>query len=56
MLKRTNQPINYYLTKANEGELEVEMRRQEDALKLSFCRYNSDKYIKESAPLVIPAF
>ena len=56
MLKRTNQPINYYLNKANEDELETEMKRREDALKLSFCRYNSDKCIKDSAPIVIPAF
>jgi len=56
MFKRTNQPISYYLLKANEGELDVEMRRKEEALNLSFCRYNPDKYIKDSAPLVIPAF
>lgn len=56
LFSRTNQQIEYYLLKSNENEIDAEMKRQEEALKLSFRKTPHDKGLRENANVIVNAY
>ena len=55
-LKRTNQPIEYYLLKESEGEIDGIMKEEEEKLKLSFKRSPRDKELTDNAEMIVKSF
>ena len=54
--KRTNQPIEYYLLRESEGEIDEIMKQEEEKLRLSFRASPRNKELTDNAELITKSF